>query len=149
MCVELRDHGECGTAALFSCTARCSRDGHFLTSRQSGFEGGPRRSHRPRTRGNAIVGRPCLWPCGCETRAPLWGVGVLAMTHDVPDNFIDDEFRQLVARVSELFGDDAACEAVARATVAIAAIRKESPTEWVVMFRAAVKTELRRVLTPQ
>ena len=63
---------------------------------------------------------------------------------------LDDELNQLLARVSELFGDDAACAAVDRASVTLPHVSAaEAPLLWAQTYRAAVKAELRRLITPQ
>ena len=63
---------------------------------------------------------------------------------------LDDELKQLLARVSEVFGDDAACAAVDRASVTMPHVSaSETPLLWAQTYRAAVKAELHRLIRPQ
>jgi uncharacterized protein (DUF2267 family) len=65
------------------------------------------------------------------------------------DNFCDEELEQLATRVAELFGDDAATAAVERARAVLTAMDDSASRDRIVEYRAAVKAELRRLLTPQ
>jgi hypothetical protein len=72
------------------------------------------------------------------------------MTDDTGVRFLDEELDELKARVVELFGDTAVREAVQRARVRVPL---KSPgtsiVDWIVAYRAAVRTELLRMVTPQ
>ena len=72
------------------------------------------------------------------------------MSDDIGVHFLDEELDELKARVEELYGDTAVREAVQRARVRVPL---KSPgtsiVDWIVAYRAAVRTELLRMVTPQ
>ena len=65
------------------------------------------------------------------------------------NNFFDEELEQLATQVAQLFGDDAATAAVERAKAVLTAMDGSGSRDRIVEYRAAVKAELRRLLTPQ
>ena len=72
------------------------------------------------------------------------------MTDDIGVHFLDEELDELKARVVELFGDTAARDAVQRARVRVP-LRSPATSivDWIVAYRAAVRAELLRMVTPQ
>jgi hypothetical protein len=72
------------------------------------------------------------------------------MTDDIGVHFLDEELDGLKARVVELFGDAAVREAVQRARVRVPLKSPgTSMVDWIGAYRAAVRTELLRMVTPQ
>jgi hypothetical protein len=67
------------------------------------------------------------------------------------NNYWDDELRDLSARVTALFGEDAVSEAVDRAGAALLVSEaRPAPTfEQILTYRNAIKAELRRLIQPQ
>jgi hypothetical protein len=64
-------------------------------------------------------------------------------------NFYDDELEQLAIQVAQLFGEDAATAAVERARAVLVDVDGSASRDRIVEYRAAVKAELRRLVTPQ
>jgi hypothetical protein len=67
------------------------------------------------------------------------------------NNVWDAELEQLAARVTEMFGEVACVEAVDRAHAALLVSEAQSSLtpEQIAEYRAALKTALRRLITPQ
>jgi hypothetical protein len=71
------------------------------------------------------------------------------MIDDIGVRFLDEELDELKARVVELFGDEAARDAVQRARVRVPLKSAgTSVVDWIVVYRAAVRSELLRMVTP-
>jgi hypothetical protein len=73
------------------------------------------------------------------------------MTYDVFHDFWDEEMRALSKQVAVLFGVDASYAAIDRARLALSTSKAESilTVARIRQYRDALKSELRRLITPQ